>query len=1802
MAAAPFDLEFLLQRLTDGTADDTDRQRLAHYFLTIEADAAAAGQNVEYVYANSLVTARALDESKYPSNDWGFAEGGESNGLTWTPTRPSLSEDVPYLLRSERAITGSPAIGDEIEAEWSAPITIGAFGLQATDFWAPFAFALRYDERQQASAASSSGGTWLALTGAAGDVGLHQADLDWSAVTALEFAQKDADGLSWSEQLNGVQLGGATIAIGRREDGARAWVAFDVADGQTIRAKSDGALRVFRIAGLSRAPDVDMNPADVAPTLDEYEVFLLLPALRGGQGRAGVDGWGREDIYAAYEDQDLPTTKYPSNAWPFDEPGTAGGLQWHDGNPPDFGIDKPWLQWSWRRLLGNPLDTPIVGTGELEYALAGLNAGLQFLPASRRITGAPTAVGTSSPTYTVSETDTDHTDTLRFNIKVVDAGGGILGSQLAPNRRLLRGVRAEDFLLPAATPLGGGTISYAIAGLPAGMRFVANQRRVEGTPTEPGFHEVTYSASEQGGGADSIKFFIEVVEPLDFLLFGEAVAPNRVLTRGVSIVSPYTLPAAARRNRIFGPWSQPVALLNWARDGLDGGGKEFIHCLSDQHPLPANQRPDNAWTYQMPGTLNAGTDDEVTWHNDWQEPTADQPYQYIAERNITGQPAPGDEVAAPWGAPALISKFGEDGNGFEFIYATTDTPTLPDAQEPSNAWGFDDFPQTRGGLTWHDDFPGLTPEKPFGWFTKRVVPGQPPVGSAVAAEWDEPRRFGTDGIGLEVIYASTNLDTLPAAKKPDNAWGFDAPGIADGLPWEDGETEVSLANPLRYRSQRRVYGVPNRGDAVPAAWSEPKVVGRYAVPGFDGADGNGVEYKFAVGPWAEDAFPAGLLPDDNAGFNDDDARGPVDLDGEMVSLTWTDGGQSVTEEDRYLYRVQRSVPGTPANGTVPPTARTVPPSNALPGTTLRPLIYHRPLKFSPTVLAGRYRFRPADGEFAAVPTWAEAKTARRFSFSLIDSDGTDRTAQHRMLGDGSVFVYYVAPDQWIAWNVDGAEIAQDANGRDYCQLTLGDFIGSADPADETQQLATRRIELRFRPAAGLGWSGWSAPRIVGTWGNRGLDGKPGFGGKNYAITYDTLAVGGGDDGTLSRLGDFGHWRMTRPTSPDDDTQIELPTEDNWDEALESMRISLNYRDKDGVDVSEALKALQINDIIAAYVDETQWIDFRIISATPAAHAIEFAVRQLEDLTPETPASLPANGDVTFYLSRAPVPAAVSAEATFAEHRFAVERRLRIPLRNEAAPAQPAAGAAIPLSVDPGGPYATGVGEFLLVNAFARGGRPPYRFTWPELPNDGRFAQFGNGYRARYEFLSAGARNGMVTVTDAAGDTAQAAFAVAVGAEPVELDVAIVGPSQMTVGERAWFATTERGTARYRGADTWAWSAVGANGRVVTNSATDGASVHMQAVAAGTYDVRVRFTRGAVSRTVTKRITVVAAPDAPAAGTVHPYFYAKDAVDAPEAVAALRWHRGEELVAARDVTVRLKPSNPELIEVFDVAEPNPGDDPIGLAFDAQEGTAIQLVATHKHSNVRQVVRWIVDLSETSSRKGPWAPGVEYSQFYGPVAKVEGYDEDSRVESDGRVQQGDIVTYPWDVPITAAAQATLRRPYIPTEVRFQARETHLATVDNPPLVDATGPRQNVNWNPVFQSDTAPQLPSDIGPYERTAGLPIALVLAEAVGGNPPLAYELFGAGGSAGDPRLPDWMNFDAAQRLISGTPPAAAAPVTLTYKVSDSDTDAMGDPSPQTDTHEFTLEAVAPPDSGVVTVLPLYQRSDTQPANPVFADG
>ena len=442
------------------------------------------------------------------------------------------------------------------------------------------------------------------------------------------------------------------------------------------------------------------------------------------------------------------------------------------------------------------------------------------------------------------------------------------------------------------------------------------------------------------------------------------------------------VPALWLDPRIFGRFGADGAQGVSGLDGIagsrgdDGVGTEFVFAVTNSATLPNNQRPLNTWGYDQPGTVNG-----LTWSDGAPDVTASFPYLWRAQRIVVGQPPIGTAITDTWDEPSVEGRYGEDGDdgiagargddgaGVEYVFAVTNSATLPSSQNPANSWGYDN-PGTRGGLTWHDAAPNVTEATPYLWRAERAVEAVPAFNAAVSDSWSTPTinsRFGpqgiagiagsdggegapgtpgapgadgsdgargtdgsegapgsdgapgadgsdgvegapgSDGVGIEFIFATTNADTLPSSQRPSNSWGYDDPGSVGGLQWFDGAPNLSATAKFLWGSARRTEGIPADGAAVSGLWTVPKIVGAY------GEEGIGIEFIFAV--TNADTLPTSQRPSNSWGYDDP---------GSVGGLQWFDGAPNVSATVRFLWRSVRQTEGIPAQGAAVPGLWTVP--------------------------------------------------------------------------------------------------------------------------------------------------------------------------------------------------------------------------------------------------------------------------------------------------------------------------------------------------------------------------------------------------------------------------------------------------------------------------------------------------------------------------------------------------------------------------------------------------------------------------------------------------------------------------------------------------------------------------------------------------------------------------------------------------------------------------------------------------------------------------------------------------------------
>ena len=332
--------------------------------------------------------------------------------------------------------------------------------------------------------------------------------------------------------------------------------------------------------------------------------------------------------------------------------------------------------------------------------------------------------------------------------------------------------------------------------------------------------------------------------------------------------------------------------------GTDGEGVEYVFAATTASvsTIPANQRPANTWAYDRPAAVNG-----LTWHDDVPTISGNLSKIWRSQRGVPGSPTAGDPKQTTWSNWSNPKPLSELGTGKEYVFAVTNSSTLPTNQRPSNTWGYDD-PGSVGSLTWHDGAPNVTATTPYLWRAERQLIGTPDDGDAVADNWSNfsiVGRWGADGStgvagddgedgeGIEFIFAVTASATLPTTQRPSNTWTFDNPGTIGGLQWSDGAPDTTATNQYLWMSQRDVPGGTSAGTAVSDSWSAPALISKFGVdgiigsdgadgaagtPGADGDDGQGIEYVFAVTDASITSIPSGLWPDDSWTFDNPGTR------------------------------------------------------------------------------------------------------------------------------------------------------------------------------------------------------------------------------------------------------------------------------------------------------------------------------------------------------------------------------------------------------------------------------------------------------------------------------------------------------------------------------------------------------------------------------------------------------------------------------------------------------------------------------------------------------------------------------------------------------------------------------------------------------------------------------------------------------------------------------------------------------------------------------------------------------------------
>ena len=365
---------------------------------------------------------------------------------------------------------------------------------------------------------------------------------------------------------------------------------YTVTDADSNTAPEDTATLAFSIT-LTEADSAPTFAADVADQiyLTGGEVVLTLPVVTGGTGNIGIDyslvpalpaglsfySERRPRVIAGTATTVFPTTTYTYTAADRDT-NTATS----DSNLLEFTItvesdtapafaDGEMIpnQTYTPGMAMTPLTLPQAtgGNGPLTYTLTGttsmLDAGLTFDPATRVLSGVPTAFGRNDFIYRVTDADsntaTGDTATLAFaiiRVKPDIAPDFAEGVAIADRVYVTSEVVAQT--LPLVTGgTGNGTIVYSLVpALPAGLTFNADNRppTLRGTlTTAVPTRTYTYTAADtdantEASDSNSLEFTI-TVEVNSVPTFGGAGVTTQTYTPGTAI-TPLTLPRALGGN------------------------------------------------------------------------------------------------------------------------------------------------------------------------------------------------------------------------------------------------------------------------------------------------------------------------------------------------------------------------------------------------------------------------------------------------------------------------------------------------------------------------------------------------------------------------------------------------------------------------------------------------------------------------------------------------------------------------------------------------------------------------------------------------------------------------------------------------------------------------------------------------------------------------------------------------------------------------------------------------------------------------------------------------------------------------------------------------------------------------------------------------------------------------------------------------------------------------------------------------------------------------------------------------------
>ena len=217
---------------------------------------------------------------------------------------------------------------------------------------------------------------------------------------------------------------------------------------------------------------------------------------------------------------------------------------------------------------------------------------------------------------------------------------------------------------------------------------------------------------------------------------------------GISVNYKYEWVSTRKRdgNGKWDKFTEPKLMSRWGEDGKDGDGIEYIYKLTKTEEKPNDSLFPNDWESNSDYQKN----DEYcsfigkNWTPDPMGISVTNKYEWVSVRKQE------KGVWQKFTEPKIWARWGEDGDGIEYIYCITsenEPPTTPTVDESDYQ-----TPNYFSGI-WSDEYIEPTFNKKFGWVSQRKL------SKGIWGEFTEPKiwnTYKTNGKVFVDLYATSN--------------------------------------------------------------------------------------------------------------------------------------------------------------------------------------------------------------------------------------------------------------------------------------------------------------------------------------------------------------------------------------------------------------------------------------------------------------------------------------------------------------------------------------------------------------------------------------------------------------------------------------------------------------------------------------------------------------------------------------------------------------------------------------------------------------------------------------------------------------------------------------------------------------------------------------------------------------------------------------------------------------------------------------------------------------------------------------